>query len=241
MTVAGSSKRSGDVRADAVTLMLVDDHPMWRDALRRALEHAGAGRVVAEASDGDEAIELARQLSPDVVIMDIALPGVDGIEATQTIVEADPDVRVLALSSSDDPPQVLATIKAGAAGYLLKTTTPTALAEAVHRVHRGEAVLPPSLADIVLGELRGRGGVNGTVDDASTPADDPGLARLTPREHDVLELIADGRSNRAIAERLGVSKKSVEAHVRSIYTKLDLEHVPDDNRRVLAVLAYLGA
>ncbi|MBW3664354.1 MAG: response regulator transcription factor [Actinobacteria bacterium] len=228
---------SGRGDADVVTLLLVDDHPMWRDTLRKVLEHGGAARVVAEANDGAEAIERARDVRPDVVIMDIALPGVDGVEATRAIVEFDPDVRVLALSSSDDPPQVIATIRAGAAGYLLKTATPAQLTDAVDRIHRGEAVLPPTLSGVVLGVLRGAD----PTDDLADEGEHPALERLTPREGQVLELIAEGRSNRAIAEALSVAPKSVEAYVRSIYTKLDLEPVPDDNRRVLAVLAYLGA
>lgn len=226
-----------------VSLLLVDDHPMWRDTLRKVLEHAGAGRVVAEAGDGAEAIARAREVRPDVVIMDIALPDIDGIEATKKILEQEPGMRVLALSSSDEPSQVIATIKAGAAGYLLKTAGPEELADAVGRIHRGEAVLPPTLSDIVLGALRGEEPPAAAEEAEAAPSQRwsrPALARLTPREREVLALMAEGRSNRAIGERLFVGGKSVEAYVRSIYTKLDLEPVPDDHRRVLAVLAYLS-
>jgi len=229
--------------AGVVSLMLVDDHPMWRETLRKVLEHSGAGSVVAEAGDGAEAIETARRVRPDVVIMDISLPDVDGIEATRAIVAGDPEVRILALSSSDEPSQVIATIRAGAAGYLLKTVSADELADAVGRIHRGEAVLPATLSDIVFAELRRAGSGEPSPDPEPAHPETTGkraLARLTPRERDVLALIAEGRSNRAIGERLFLGQKSVEAYVRNIYTKLDLEPVPDDHRRVLAVLAYLS-
>jgi len=137
-----------------LTLMLVDDHPMWRDMLRRVLERRGLGRVVAEASHGEEALEVARSSSPEVAVMDIDLPGMNGIDATRKLTTELPKIKVLVLSASDERSQVMAAVKAGASGYLLKTAGSTEIAEAVRRVHEGELVFPPALAAVVLGELR---------------------------------------------------------------------------------------
>lgn len=223
---ARTSKKPRDI-----ALMIVDDHPLWRASLRQVLEHKKAATIVAEASNGAEALEIARKAKPDVIVMDMDLPTVDGVEATRQLLEDEPNTKVLFLSASDTRDKVLEAIEAGASGYLIKTASPDEIASAVRRVHGGEAVFAPSLANIVLDEFRrlSTGGAR-----RRSPLD-----ALTDRERDVLKLMAEGRSNRAIGERLSLSPKTVETHVASIFTKLGLQEAPDDHRRVLAVVTYL--
>ena len=140
--------------AKPVRVMLVDDHPLWRDGVRADLEAAGVAEVVAEAADGGEAIEAARESMPEVIVMDLNLPTVSGVEATRRIVEESPHVRVLVLSASAEEADVLEAVKAGAAGYLLKSSTGAEIADAVRRVRDGEPVFTPSLAGLVLEEFR---------------------------------------------------------------------------------------
>jgi DNA-binding NarL/FixJ family response regulator len=362
---------------DPITVMLVDDHPIWRNTLRQLLRHTTC-EVVAEASDGAEAIVLAKDVRPDVIIMDLALPGMSGIDATRAISSTDLGAKVLVLSSSDEPSDVTEAVKAGAAGYLLKTLGPEEVADAIIRVKRGELVFPPTLSALVLEEFRrlavegpapqplrvavadgavlARSGLSHVLIEAgfivtgqaSSPselfdllaADAPDVAvvdarvasarpdgrvtvlqrirarfpsvgilvlsgeadaaeaadmieegqsgtgyvlkeriaevdelgrairrvaageclvdpqvvnrvaadgsehrnqlrHLTDRERQVLALMAEGRSNQAIGEKLFLGLKTVEAHVHGIFTKLSLEGTPSDHRRVLAVITYL--
>ncbi|HEV8650041.1 MAG TPA: response regulator transcription factor [Actinomycetes bacterium] len=189
--------------------MVVDDHPVWRDGVRGDLEASGKAVVVAEASDGGEAIELASEAMPELVLMDLNLPTVRGVEAIRRIVEESPHVKVLVLSASGEEADVLEAVKVGASGYLLKSATSAELADAVARVRAGEPVFSPSLAALVLGEFRRM----------SAAATEPGL---TARETEVLKLVAKGYAYREIADKLFISTKTVQNHVQNILTKLQL-------------------
>jgi DNA-binding NarL/FixJ family response regulator len=197
------------VSDEPVRVMVVDDHPVWRDGVRSDLEASGRAVVVAEASDGGEAVERAIEVMPELVLMDLNLPTVRGVEAIRRIVEQSPHVKVLVLSASAEEADVLEAVKVGASGYLLKSATAAELADAVTRVRAGEPVFSPSLAALVLGEFRRM----------SAAATEPGL---TARETEVLKLVAKGYTYREIADKLFISVKTVQNHVQNILTKLQL-------------------
>jgi NarL family two-component system response regulator LiaR len=194
--------------ADVISVLIADDHPVVRQGLRTFLETQAALEVVGEAADGAEAVELVERLLPDVVLMDVVMPGLDGVEATRRIREVSPSTRVIVLTSFDDDEKVFPAIKAGAAGYLLKDVHPQELAEAIRRVDRGEALLAPSVAAKLMQEVAGERSPSG--------------GGLTERELDVLRLIARGLSNKLIARELVVSEKTVKTHVSNILAKLHL-------------------
>ncbi len=209
--MTGTEAPSGEEGAqEPIRVMVVDDHPVWRDGVRGGLEKSGSAVVVAEASDGGEAIERARESMPEVVVMDLKLPTVSGVQATRQITEESPHVRVLVLSASGEEPDVLEAIKAGAAGYVLKSATSTDLIEAVRRIHQGEPMFSPSLAGLVMSEFRRLAGR------------DPAEPRLTARENEVLKLVAKGYTYREIGGKLFISMKTVQNHVQNILTKLQL-------------------
>lgn len=193
-----------------IRVMVVDDHPIWRDGVRADLEASGDAVVVAEASDGGEAIELAREAMPEVVLMDLRLPTVPGVDAIRQIVEESPHVKVLVLSASGEEADVLEAVKVGATGYLLKSSTSDEIVSAVRRVREGEPVFTPSLAGLVLSEFR------------RVSSKDPAEPGLSPRENEVLKLVAKGYTYREIAEKLFISVKTVQNHVQNILTKLQL-------------------
>ena len=194
---------------EPVRVMVVDDHPVWRDGVKSDLEASGRAVVVAEAADGGEAIERAIEVMPELVLMDLNLPTVRGVEAIRRIVEASPHVKVLVLSASGEEADVLEAVKVGASGYLLKSATAAELADAVTKVRVGEPVFSPSLAALVLGEFRRM----------SAAATEPGL---TARETEVLRLVAKGYTYKEIADQLFLSTKTVQNHVQNILTKLQL-------------------
>jgi DNA-binding NarL/FixJ family response regulator len=198
---------------ERVRVMVVDDHPVWRDGVRADLEASGRVQVVAEAADGGEAIERAREAMPELVLMDLNLPTVPGVEAIRRIVEESPHVKVLVLSASGEEADVLEAVKNGAIGYLLKDSTADEIADAVRRASHGEVVFTPSLAGLVLSEFR-RVSAGG----APTSAE-PGL---TPTENEILTLVAKGYTYREIAEKRFIAVKTVQNHVQNILTKLHM-------------------
>ena len=192
--------------------MIVDDHPIWREALERDLVEAGY-EVVGAFGDGETAVRLAAATRPDVVLMDLQLPGISGVEAAGAIVSADPSVRILMFSQSGEDADVLAAVKVGARGYLVKSARKDELLEAVARTANGEAVFSPGLAALVLGEYRR------IEKDEPDPA-----AVLTDREREILRFVSTGLTARQIAERLVVSHRTVQNHVQNVLQKLQLHN-----------------
>ena len=200
--------------SEALRVMVVDDHPMWRDAVERDLADAGFD-VVAVAADGDQAVARFPAARPQVVVLDLRIPGPNGVEVTETVLRHDPSARVLILSASGEQEDVLAAVKAGATGYLVKSASREQLIEAVRRTAAGDPVFTPGLAGLVLGEYRR----------LSDPvADDPDRPQLTERETEVLRMVATGMSYKQIAERLVLSHRTVQNHVQNTLRKLQLHN-----------------
>lgn len=195
--------------ADEIRVLIADDHAVVRQGLKTYLQLIDGIDVVGEAADGSEAIERVRDLVPDVVLMDLVMPRVGGIEAIREIRAVSPSTKVLVLTSFTEDEKVFAAVKAGAAGYLLKDVQPDDLAEAVRVVHRGEALLHPSIAARLMQEFA-------STAERNTPD------ALTEREMDVLRQLARGQSNKEIALELGVAEKTVKTHVSNILQKLHL-------------------
>ncbi|MER5444011.1 response regulator transcription factor [Streptomyces sp. NPDC002766] len=195
--------------ADAIRVLLVDDHQVVRRGLRTFLEVQDDIEVVGEAADGAEGVARAEELRPDVVLMDVKMPGMDGVDALRRLRELDNPVRVLIVTSFTEQRTVVPALRAGAAGYVYKDVDPDALAGAIRSVHAGHILLQPEVAIALLSQ-----------EEANSA---PGRAgSLTEREREVLGLIADGRSNREIARALVLSEKTVKTHVSNILMKLDL-------------------
>jgi DNA-binding NarL/FixJ family response regulator len=192
-----------------IRVLIVDDHAVVREGLRTFLELQDGLEVIGEAGDGEEAVSLATSLHPDVVLMDLVMPKLDGVGAMRELRGRVPETRVIVLTSFLDDERLLPAIEAGAAGYLLKDVEPTELARAVRAAHAGEALIAPSVAARLLSAFAERPRVA-----AAEPK------RLTPREHEVLGLIAAGRSNKRIAFELGISEKTVKTHVGHLLAKL---------------------
>ncbi|MFG1880458.1 response regulator [Micromonospora sp. NPDC049102] len=200
--------------------MVVDDHPMWREGVSRDLAEAGF-LVVATSGEGRQAIRVAAAVRPDVVVLDLQLPDISGVEVVVGLRSVLPDVRVLMLSASGEEQSVLDAVKAGATGYLVKSTAPGEFLDAVRRTAAGAPVFTPGLAGLVLGEYRrlAAGPDAGMADDG-----EPGTPRLTGRETEVLRLVAKGMSYKQIAERLGLSHRTVQNHVQNTLGKLHLHN-----------------
>lgn len=205
---------------NAIRLMLADDHRMLREGLRRSLGELGF-TVVAEARNGADAVDLAASVRPDVILMDVTMPELDGVEATRQIKERQPDVRVVVLTMHADHDILGDAIRAGANGYLVKDCSTDEIAQAIDAVACGETALSPGLAASMLAEVRNQ--------DGSQQSE----RIITAREEEVLQLIADGCSTPEVAERLFISQKTVKNHLASIYQKLDAR---DRTQAVLAAV-----
>ncbi len=192
-----------------IRLMLVDDHRMLRQGLRRSLEEEGFS-IVAEAADGTEAVRLAPAIKPDVVLMDVSMPDMDGIEATKRILAVDPDRRIVMLTMHSDASVIEQAIKAGAIGYLTKDCSIDEVVEAIRMAANGETALSPHLAQTMLKEVRKIHG--GEKEEERV---------ISKREEEVLQLIADGCSTPEVAAKLYISQKTVKNHLASIYEKLN--------------------
>ena len=201
----------------SVRVLIVDDHAIVRKGIRALLSEADGFEVVGEADNGQEALLRAEETHPDVILMDLLMPGMDGIEATRQITSRQPKTRILVLTSFAADNKVFPAIKAGAAGYLLKDSSPDELVRAIRQVHRGEPSLHPTIAHKLLQEIARPGG-RGEVTSPLPPAPDA----LTARELAVLRLIAQGLSNQEIADELAVSEPTVRTHVSRILGKLHL-------------------
>jgi DNA-binding NarL/FixJ family response regulator len=195
---------------EPIRVLLADDHPFFLSGVRTLLSTQPGIEVVGEARTGEAAIALAEQTQPDVVLMDIHMPGVNGIEATRQIVQTSPHIRVLMLTMFEDDDSVFAALRAGASGYLLKGADKDDLLRAIQAVHRGEAIFGPGIARRVLMFF-------------TTPRIKPNaFPELTEREREVLDLIARGLNNAAISQRLVLSHKTVRNHISNIFSKLQV-------------------
>jgi DNA-binding NarL/FixJ family response regulator len=212
--------------ADAITILVVDDHAVVREGLRAFLALQDGFEIVGEAEDGEQALEQAERLEPDVILMDLVMPKLDGVSAMRKLRERGgrgSKSRVIVLTSFLDDDRLLPALEAGAAGYLLKNSQPGELARAVRAAHAGEAIIDPTVAARLVHALSQRPPAAG---------DTTALDHLTARERDVLILIARGRSNKRIALELGISEKTVKTHVGHLLAKLDVT-----DRTQAAVLA----
>lgn len=196
--------------SEVIRVLIVDDHTIVRKGICALLAEIAGIEVVGEAADGQAAIAQAERLCPDVILMDLAMPRLDGIEATRQIKASQPESRILVMTSFATDDKVLPAIKAGALGYLLKESAPEDLVEAIHQIHRGESSLHPTVARKVLQEI--------THPSDRPPTPDP----LTRREAEILLLVAQGLSNQDIAKKLHISDPTVRSHVSNIMSKLHL-------------------
>ncbi len=208
-----------------VRVVLVDDDDLMRAGLRAVLSSDSSVEVVGEAVDGRDAVGRVGRLKPDVVLMDVRMPRMDGIAATRSILDATPDVRIVVVTTFEEDEYIFGALNAGASGFLLKRTRPEELIAAIHTVAAGEALLSPSVTRRVVDRMAGRAAVG--------PPDEERLEELTPRERDVLELLARGLSNREIAGELTVEESTVKTHVKRILMKLGLR-----DRVHAVILAY---
>ena len=200
-----------------ISIILVDDHVIMRDGLRQLLEVESDMEVLGEADNGREAVKLALEKKPDIVIMDVAMQDMNGIEATRQIKNENSNIKVIALSMHSERQIVVGILRAGALGYLLKDSSSMELVEAVRTVYRGRNYLSQKISDIVLQE----------ISDVKKDTESIGVEILTNRESEILQLISEGNSTKKIAEVLFISPKTVESHRANIMEKLNIHNIPE--------------
>ena len=200
-----------------ISVILIDDHVIMRDGLRQLLEAESDIEVIGEANNGRDAVKLALKKTPDIVIMDIAMSDMNGIEATRQINTENPKIKIIALSMHSERQIVVGILRAGASGYLLKDSTSIELVEAIRTVHLGRKYLSQKISDIVLQE----------ISDVKKDTDEIGVDLLTNRECEILQLISEGNSTKRIAEVLFISPKTVESHRANIMEKLNIHNIPE--------------
>ena len=194
-----------------IEVLLVDDHPIVRDGIKAMLAECAHIRVSGEAVDGEDALGKTRELNPDVIVMDIGLPVMNGLEATKRLLACAPDTRVIILTVYDNKEYLLQAVHVGARGYIIKNAPSAELVEAIEAVHRGESYFPGELSGVVVDELTAHG--------------DGDSVELSQRERQVLALIAEGCTNRDVAARLELSVRTIETHRKHIMTKIDIHTV----------------
>lgn len=199
----------------ALRVMLVDDHPVYRDGLARLLADLGGFEIVGIAGNGREAIELSRALTPDVIVMDLRMPVLDGVEATRQITAVQPEIGIVVLTMFDDDELVFAAIRAGARGYLMKDADDVDIARVLHGIARGEAIFGPGTAQRLLDTINRTG--------SAQPPTEQAFPQLTARELEVLEHLARGRRNGEIATALYLSERTVRNYVSNILAKLNVD------------------
>jgi DNA-binding NarL/FixJ family response regulator len=208
----------------SIRALIVDDHPVTREGLRTALELSDeVVVVVGEAGSGEEAVEQARQLSPDVVFMDVRMPGMDGIEATRRIREASPDTKIILITIDESRGAISEAIQAGVSGYLLKDASPDALVDAARNAVEGNAVIHPQLTKTF-------------IEEAQSASDEPKAAPLSKREREILQKVADGATTRQVATDLGISPHTVKTHLERIFEKLGA----NDRAQAVAIAIRTG-
>lgn len=222
-----------DPSTPPLKVLIVDDQPLMSGALRMLVESSSDMECVGIAANGEEGVESSRATHPDVVLMDMQMPVMGGVEATQRITAELPNTKVLAITTFTSEPYLVPALRAGAAGYLLKDADPETIIGAIWSVHRGESVLSPAVTRKLLSSIEGDGAAVGKT---AVSSGDPDGSDLTPRELDVLRLLARGRSNPEMAEELHLSESTVKANLTKIMDKLEVR----DRVQVIIRAAQLG-
>ncbi len=202
--------------AEKIRILLADDHALLRQGTAELLQHEGDIEVIGQAENGQEAVQLAQSLQPDIVVMDVRMPGMSGIEATRQIRKEMPHVQVLVLTAYDDDQYVFSLLQAGASGYLLKVAPASELVRSIRQVRSGESPLSPAIARKVVARLNNPAQAAGSAGGSSDPD------TLTPREVEILQFLARGMSNRDIAEALYISERTVQTHLTNIFAKMQV-------------------